>query len=498
MSFPFFIWTMQRTGGTSLTDLLMKMSEHKTTDHEPFLTWGEQPRALHYVVDDWNKTKDKEQLENSFNEIFAQHYLIKHCYELLPAPFNQVLVKSAANTNYRHIFLLRRDEQSRLISMAIAEGNGTWFRDYARSVFAKVATGQQELEPLPVDRIVQKFRHARTVTAKIRNQMTDLGIGPFELYYEDLYVGDREPRLANLRRLFDFLGFSQETIEAHSADIEKLIFDGGQATARIVDRVPNLDAVIAALAAAGYKDNSSTEDSITSLSNIAAGNNAGTPPPISSSAPMPLQKNDAAELAKFEKEFPFPNDELERAKRRRPPLMRARQGGVGAEIGVFRGHFSPELIDALKPTKIYLIDPWTKMGEFFPFSSPYNNHGKLPTAVARREAQLRTARFTNTQVEYIEGFFLESLDKIKEKLDWVYLDASHRYKDTLLELNAIRSILKDDGAILGDDWYPDPAAVHHGVYRAVQEFTRNSDFQIVAAGNANQFCLKRAPKYPAS
>jgi hypothetical protein len=36
LSFPFIIWTSQRTGGTSLIELLMSMSEHKATDHEPF------------------------------------------------------------------------------------------------------------------------------------------------------------------------------------------------------------------------------------------------------------------------------------------------------------------------------------------------------------------------------------------------------------------------------------------------------------------------------
>ena len=36
MSKPFFIWMMRRTGGTSLSSLLMTMSEFQGGEHEPF------------------------------------------------------------------------------------------------------------------------------------------------------------------------------------------------------------------------------------------------------------------------------------------------------------------------------------------------------------------------------------------------------------------------------------------------------------------------------
>jgi hypothetical protein len=209
-------------------------------------------------------------------------------------------------------------------------------------------------------------------------------------------------------------------------------------------------------------------------------------------------ENDAMrndELAGLERKYPFPPSEIKRMRARQWIMSYAMKRGVGAEIGVFRGHFSVHLIETLKPTKIYLIDPWTKTGEYFKFSAPYSNDGKLPTEVAFREARLRTNHFDDTAIQFIEGYFLEQIDQIKEKLDWVYLDASHRYEKVLDDLNGLRNVVKPQGVILGDDWYPNPARQHHGVFRAVQKFTRNSKFEIIAAGPGGQYCLKRAPNY---
>ena len=136
------------------------------------------------------------------------------------------------------------------------------------------------------------------------------------------------------------------------------------------------------------------------------------------------------ELAGLERKYPFPPSEIKRMRARQWIMSYAMKRGVGAEIGVFRGHFSVHLIETLKPTKIYLIDPWTKTGEYFKFSAPYSNDGKLPTEVAFREARLRTNHFDDTAIQFIEGYFLEQIDQIKEKLDWVYLDASRVYLNT--------------------------------------------------------------------
>jgi hypothetical protein len=202
-----------------------------------------------------------------------------------------------------------------------------------------------------------------------------------------------------------------------------------------------------------------------------------------------------AELAELERRFPFPASELARMERREWILNYAPKGAVGAEVGVFRGHFSERILQILQPRKFYLIDPWTKFGDHFDFTSAYTSGGNLTTRDAYREAQLRTRKSASAEIRFIEGFFLDVMERIEEPLDWIYLDTTHKYEDTRRELNVLPKLLKPNGLIMGDDWYPDPSAVHHGVFRAIQEFVRHQPYQVVGAGPGAQYCLRRTPRY---
>jgi hypothetical protein len=161
------------------------------------------------------------------------------------------ILRSAAKTNYRHILLLRRDELSRLVSKFIAEANGTWFKDFAAQVYAGIVSQQRTLQPLPVGEMVNQYKHARRMTDRLREALARLNVETREVWYEDIYTGDRESRLAHLNDLFRFLDFKPETIAAHQAAIDRKIFGGGQNTGDILQFVPNLAEVRQALAAAG-------------------------------------------------------------------------------------------------------------------------------------------------------------------------------------------------------------------------------------------------------
>jgi hypothetical protein len=247
---------MQRTGGTSLTELLMAMSEHKSADHEPFNWRRHKPRQFGHIARNWVEMRDDAALDLALGEIFAECYLIKHCYELHGIPFSSRLVRAAAKVDYRHILLLRRDEMSRLVSKFIADAKGTWFKDYATKVYAGILEGERAIAPLPVDAVVKHFLHCRRVTAQLRNLLYLLDVRMREIYYEDLYVGEPAARSSRLNNLFEFIGFTPETIAAHQAGIEEKIFAGGQNTADIMPFIPNLDELRKSLAAAGYAEDS--------------------------------------------------------------------------------------------------------------------------------------------------------------------------------------------------------------------------------------------------
>jgi hypothetical protein len=251
MSFPFLIWTMQRTGGTALTDLLFSLSEHKKADHEPFIWDRPKPRQFWPIVSAWRQTEDLEQLNNSLDAIFSEKYLIKHCYELNRLDFDIHLMNAAIRAGYKQIMLLRRDEYSRLISKYIAESEGTWFKDHARKIFDDVSAGNHHLSPLPIDKIVEHYLHCRNATSSIRENLVALGVPFKEIYYEDLYTGPAEKRLALAHDLFDFLGFDPSEIGAQQSVIEAKIFHSGQNTRDVMSFVPNIQDVTRALANEG-------------------------------------------------------------------------------------------------------------------------------------------------------------------------------------------------------------------------------------------------------
>ena len=189
------------------------------------------------------------------------------------------------------------------------------------------------------------------------------------------------------------------------------------------------------------------------------------------------------------------------AERRRWVLSYARKGGIGAELGVFRGHFATVIASELAPARLFLVDPWTRLGERFDWGpDPYTNFNALTTSQALLDTRHRMTPYESTSdivyvEDYLECFCSELARHSDRKLDFVYLDANHSYGRTLEYLQLIDPILEPHGVILGDDWIPDVTHQHHGVMRAVNDFVRRADYQIVVAGPDNQFCLRRTPAY---
>jgi hypothetical protein len=220
--------------------------------------------------------------------------------------------------------------------------------------------------------------------------------------------------------------------------------------------------------------------------------------PLSRNPSTPEDIDNAnAKIREYEERFPFPEN-LRRTEPRKWLTRFMPKKCVGAEVGVFRGHFSEVLCQQLRPKRFYLIDQWTLRGEFFGFSTAYTNYNTLPTSVARHEATLRVARHYPVDYRIIEARIPENQLDITETLDWVYLDASHRIQDTYDSLCFLDRILSADGVIAGDDYWSNPNGQHYGVMLAVHEFIRDYRYQLIAAGPAGQFCIRKfqQPRHP--
>jgi SAM-dependent methyltransferase len=185
-----------------------------------------------------------------------------------------------------------------------------------------------------------------------------------------------------------------------------------------------------------------------------------------------------------ESDPPFSRDTIRtasRAQRRAFMHKYARKNGVGAELGVFWGHFSEVIMEHFQPRKLYLVDAWDlKFGETFPNWGDGHNtdHGRLTTAQAIhdiREAMKPYGDRVEIRRQFVKDFLSELPDS---HFDWVYLDTSHSYRDTRDELRNIWPKLKPGGMLLGDD-YHQGAELHSGLRKAVDEFVEETGIKLI-------------------
>lgn len=176
---------------------------------------------------------------------------------------------------------------------------------------------------------------------------------------------------------------------------------------------------------------------------------------------------------------------------RTPVVRRLPRGGVGAEIGVFTGVFSEFLIEQTAPREFYLVDAWDVGGASAwepppdaPWSA-YVDHGNLTYEAARCAARARAGGhpvITARSVDWLAS-------RPDHSLDWVYLDTTHRYGDTMKELAALSRVVRPDGIIAGDDAWEDDPNPDMGVLRAIRDFTRTHPWEIFYLDDG-QFTLR--------
>jgi hypothetical protein len=162
-------------------------------------------------------------------------------------------------------------------------------------------------------------------------------------------------------------------------------------------------------------------------------------------------------------------------------------GSVGAELGVFKGSFIEYLLST-KPTKLYSVDPWYRATPSWVWAKGEKSTLK---AIKRILDAFSDEIETGTLVPLVEfsGTFLATLPD--DSLDWVYIDTTHSYKQTKLELELSCQKVKRSGFIIGDDYFSDPSHKHHGVWKAVQEFVNSGRLELVVDGKASQFVAQR-------
>lgn len=144
------------------------------------------------------------------------------------------------------------------------------------------------------------------------------------------------------------------------------------------------------------------------------------------------------------------------------------------EIGVYRGEHAISIIKELNVKKIYLIDLYKPYRQKdYDFEKDTNNSlgkNKEELIMARIKAHSLFDKLPNTK--FIEEDSLEAITKIKEKVDFIYIDGNHDYLFVKRELEKYFPILNSGGIISGHD--------AHLIYvmKAVSEFAFKNNLHL--------------------
>lgn len=183
--------------------------------------------------------------------------------------------------------------------------------------------------------------------------------------------------------------------------------------------------------------------------------------------------------------------------RRQDMLQVLGLSGTMAEIGVFRGDFAREILDASPAVeRLFLVDAY---GEEINCSGNqdgnnlvyYRNAELLPFVVERFRPDIESGRVTLYRM-WSDAFW-ETLED--NTLDAVYIDGDHSYEGCLRDLEAARRKVKAGGWIMGHDFLLllDKCQTEYefGVNRAVNEFCAKYGLQvsIVAMDGCSSFAL---------
>lgn len=167
------------------------------------------------------------------------------------------------------------------------------------------------------------------------------------------------------------------------------------------------------------------------------------------------------------------------------------KASVGAEVGVWKGDFSAQLVDALQPKTLYLIDPWVINEDRIHRKAWYGSDGRPDMEAIYESVRLRFRKeLQQGSVVIVRQPSSVALSALSDNsLDFIYIDGDHEYsgvrKDCFLAYDKVRN----GGLICGDDyaaggWWKD------GVIRAFHDLISQRNV-LIAYTSGSQIVLRK-------
>ena len=169
-------------------------------------------------------------------------------------------------------------------------------------------------------------------------------------------------------------------------------------------------------------------------------------------------------------------------------------GSIGAEIGVYRGRFSEQILQIVRPRVLHLVDPWKhEEGDVYRKAlfggRAQGGQAGMDACLARVRSKF-ASEITAGRVVIHRGFSGDVIPRFPDRhFDWIYIDGNHLYDFVRQDLELAWRKTRAGGVICGDD-YMDGGWWKGDVRKAVDEFVRERSLEVLAIRN-KQFALRR-------
>jgi hypothetical protein len=144
---------------------------------------------------------------------------------------------------------------------------------------------------------------------------------------------------------------------------------------------------------------------------------------------------------------------------------------IVAELGVFKGEFSEEILARMNPSKLHLVD-------LFPAemcSGDKDGNNMVHADLSLVYEQLINKYKDDAKVVLLRSTTSEFLNGLSDHcLDAVYIDADHTYEGVTKDLDLSLVKVKNGGIIMGHDY----CRRFEGVMQAVDEFCQKNNRKI--------------------
>ena len=156
-------------------------------------------------------------------------------------------------------------------------------------------------------------------------------------------------------------------------------------------------------------------------------------------------------------------------------LLLGKKNLVGVEIGVYAADHALAILEQLDIKRLYLVDPYILYKGYAGLG--IRGWRSLPEIMIYAKRRIK-AKGYDSKARWLIMFSNEAVGKVKEKLDFVYIDGNHDYGYVMDDITKWEPKVKKGGLIGGHDYSPSK----FGVYEAVNDYCTQHQIDFQVAG----------------